>query len=104
MTTRPNRSDSESRPDREGDTRRAGPVVGSSPGGAVRNGFLLGLRGGAVATVVMSAFRAPISESPPPTAWFWRTYVAGEGDPEDYPLAGLVLHVLYGVGAGVAFG
>ncbi|MFB6129881.1 MAG: hypothetical protein ABEJ28_03560 [Salinigranum sp.] len=66
-------------------------------------GAALGAKAGLVATVVMSAFRWPISASPPPTAWFWSEYVAG-GNPEEHHVAGIVLHLLYGVGAGAAFG
>jgi hypothetical protein len=97
MVTRENRSDS-------ADAERTGPVGDAPPDEASWRGLLLGVKGGIVATVAMSAFREPISKSPPPTAWFWRKFVAGEGDPEDYPIAGLVLHVIYGVGGGVAFG
>lgn len=62
-----------------------------------------GLVAGAVATAVMSAFRMPISRSLPPTAWFWAEYVGG-GDPGDYPVQSLVLHLLYGSAGGAAFG
>lgn len=68
-----------------------------------RRGLRLGLRGGIVATVVMTVFRVPISNSPPPTAWLWSEYVAG-GEPEAHPLAGLVLHLLYGTAGGALFG
>lgn len=69
----------------------------------LREGFLTGLQAGAVATVVMSAFRVPISRSPPPTARFWAKYVGG-GEPEQYPVVGFLLHLLYGIGGGGAFG
>lgn len=63
---------------------------------------VLGLAGGLVATLVMTAFRIPISRSLPPTANFWATYV-GSGDPEDYPLVALALHLAYGAAGGVGF-
>lgn len=65
--------------------------------------FRLGLLGGLVATVVMTAFRMPISESLPPTARFWATYV-GRGDEDDYPLQALLLHLAYGSLAGGVYG
>lgn len=70
--------------------------------GDLRRTVKLGLKSGLVATVVMTTFRMPISRSPPPTADFWATYVAG-GDPEDHTAVGLVLHLAYGIGAGVVF-
>lgn len=65
--------------------------------------LLLGLKGGAIATVVMTAFRMPISHSLPPTADFWAHYI-GRGDADDYPAIAAVLHVLYGVLGGGLFG
>lgn len=62
-----------------------------------------GLQGGAVATFVMTAFRLPLVRSLPPSANFWAKYVGG-GEPEDYPLVGLLLHLLYGTVAGAVFG
>ena len=88
----------------ESDGRRTGPVADSSGGEATVRGTLLGLKGGIAATVTMTAFRMPISESPPPPAWFWQKFIARGGDPEDYPLKALFLHVVYGLGGGVAFG
>jgi len=67
-----------------------------------RHALGLGLVGGAVATAVMTAFRLPITDSLPPTAQFWARFV-GDGDPEDYPLVALVLHLCYGMGAGATF-
>lgn len=64
---------------------------------------VLGLLSGAFATLVMTVFRMPVSESPPPTAWLWAEYV-GEDAPEEYPVPGLVLHLVYGVFGGGAFG
>ncbi|QLG29663.1 hypothetical protein HUG10_18825 (plasmid) [Halorarum halophilum] len=65
--------------------------------------LVVGLIGGVVATVVMSAFRIPISRSPPPTAWFWARFL-GDGEPEEYVGRGLLLHLLYGTAAGGVFG
>lgn len=62
-----------------------------------------GVQGGAVATFVMTAFRLPLMRSLPPSANFWAAFVAG-GDPDDYPVVGLLLHLVYGVSAGAAFG
>ncbi|ADD05626.1 uncharacterized protein Nmag_2056 [Natrialba magadii ATCC 43099] len=69
-------------------------------GAAVR-----GLQAGFVATLIMTAFRLPILRSLPPSANFWTQYVArDDSDPGDHPIAGLVLHLLYGVQAGAIFG
>ncbi len=62
-----------------------------------------GLQAGFVATIIMTAFRLPILRSLPPSANFWSQYVTGE-DPEDHPIAGLVLHFAYGIQAGALFG
>lgn len=64
---------------------------------------LRGLQAGFVATLIMTAFRLPIMRSLPPSANFWATYV-GSGEPEDYPVVGLLLHLLYGTLGGAAFG
>lgn len=64
---------------------------------------ILGLLSGGFATLVMTVFRIPISRSPPPTSWLWAEYI-GEDDPEDYPVPGLVLHLVYGVFGGGVFG
>lgn len=61
-----------------------------------------GVAAGVHATAVMTLYRIPITDSLPPTADFWAKYV-GDGDPGDYPLQGLVLHVLYGAAGGAAF-
>jgi len=61
-----------------------------------------GIAGGLVATIVMTAFMMALGDdSPPPTALFWSEYV-GDGTPEEYMTQGMVLHLLYGVGAGLA--
>jgi hypothetical protein len=63
-----------------------------------------GLTGGVIATVVMTVFMMALGDdSPPPTAIFWSEYV-GDGAPDEYMMPGMILHVLYGLGAGVAFG
>lgn len=70
--------------------------------GRIRS-FALGLRGGTIATIVMTAFRMPISGSLPPTADFWAHYI-GSGDADDYPVAAFVLHFVYGAVGGGLFG
>ncbi len=62
-----------------------------------------GLQAGFVATLIMTAFRLPILRSLPPSANFWAQYVTG-GDPDDHPIAGLLLHVVYGTTSGALFG
>lgn len=61
-----------------------------------------GSLGGFVATVSMTVFRMPTSKSLPPTAQFWATFVGG-GEPEEYPVVALLLHLVYGIGGGVFF-
>jgi len=65
---------------------------------AVKYGSL----GGLVATLSMTVFRMPTSKSLPPTARFCAKYV-GSGDPEEYKLTALLLHLLYGIGGGIVF-
>ncbi|SIR91289.1 DUF6789 family protein [Natronorubrum thiooxidans] len=62
-----------------------------------------GLQAGFVATLIMTAFRLPILRSLPPSANFWAQYVTG-GKPSDHPVAGLALHLAYGIQAGALFG
>ena len=81
---------------------RASPDEESRERGFLR-WALNGAVGGALATVVMTVYRMPVTASLPPTARFWAKFVAG-GEPEDHPLPGLVLHALYGASAGAAFG
>ena len=65
--------------------------------------LLGGLIGGLLATIVMTAFMMTLGDdSPPPTAAFWAKYV-GDGPAEAYVKPGMILHLLYGVGAGVGF-
>ncbi|WP_266078878.1 hypothetical protein [Haladaptatus caseinilyticus] len=61
-----------------------------------------GLVGGLISTVVMTSFRMPIAHSLPPTSAFWARFV-GDGEDSDYPLQGLVLHLLYGMAGGGLF-
>jgi hypothetical protein len=76
---------------------------GSNATGSSVRGLLLGLAGGAVATVAMSVFREPTARAYPPTAEFWAKFVSG-GEPGDHPIPAAVLHLLYGALAGGAFG
>ncbi|SEQ71888.1 DUF6789 family protein [Natrinema salaciae] len=69
----------------------------------VADAVVRGIQGGFVATLIMTAFRLPLLRSLPPSANFWSQYVAG-GDPDDHPIAGLALHLVYGVSSGVIFG
>jgi hypothetical protein len=62
-----------------------------------------GVVGGAIATVVMTAYRMPVTTSLPPSAEFWATYVSG-GEPDEHPVAALLLHLGYGAAAGGVFG
>lgn len=75
---------------------------GRSGGNAWRGRVRRGAEGGAVATLVMTAHRLPVTRSLPPTAEFWSQFVSGD-DPYDHPLIALALHALYGVLAGVGF-
>jgi hypothetical protein len=73
----------------------------TDPGLAVR--VVQGAKAGFMATVAMTAYRAPLARSLPPTARFWTKFVSG-GDPGDHPVAALALHLLYGTLGGVGFG
>jgi hypothetical protein len=62
-----------------------------------------GVAGGLVATIVMTiVMMVAGDDSPPPTAAFWAKYVGG-GKPDEYMMPGMVLHLLYGIGAGTVF-
>ncbi|MFB6353640.1 MAG: hypothetical protein ABEJ92_06095 [Halobacteriales archaeon] len=64
---------------------------------------LSGAVGGLVATIVMTVFMMLLGDdSPPPTASFWSKYV-GDGQPPDYVMQGMVLHLIYGIVAGAVF-
>lgn len=65
--------------------------------------LLSGLVGGVIATIVMTVFMMALGDdAPPPTALFWSKYVGG-GEPTEYVLQGMVLHLLYGTVAGGIF-
>ncbi|WP_436912271.1 hypothetical protein [Halosimplex marinum] len=81
------------------DTNDGTAPEGPDVAGRVRRG----IEGGALATLVMTVYRLPVTRSLPPSAEFWTTFVAG-GRPQDHPLAALVLHFAYGIGAGGVFG
>jgi len=68
-----------------------------------RRRIVEGAKGGLVATLVLTAYRLPVSHALPPTAQFWSKFVSG-GDPQDHTVPALVLHLLYGLGAGALFG
>jgi len=61
-----------------------------------------GLAGGLVATIIMTIVMKAIGDGgPPPTAALVATFA--DGDPGDYAMPGMLLHVLYGVLAGAVF-
>ena len=63
---------------------------------------IAGLAGGLVATIVMTVGMTVRGDGgPPPTAGLVAK-VAG-GEPEDYAMPGMALHLIYGVVAGVVF-
>lgn len=64
--------------------------------------IVAGLVGGLVATIVMTVVMMVMGDGgPPPTARLVAT-VAG-GDPSEYAMPGMVLHLLYGIIAGAVF-
>ena len=86
--------------DREAGQRGGDATAG---GGIDLSSILAGLKGGLVGTAAMTVFRMPVSDSLPPTARFYAKFI-GSGEPDDYPLQALVLHLLYGTGGGALFG
>lgn len=61
-----------------------------------------GLAGGLVATIVMTIGMMVMGDGgPPPTAALLAKFA--DGDPEDYAMPGMVLHLLYGIIAGGVF-
>ena len=63
---------------------------------------VLGVLGGIFATLVMTLFRMPISNSLPPTAAFLAKFLGGESD--DYTVSAFALHVAYGAAGGGVYG
>lgn len=51
----------------------------------------------------MTVYRLPVFRGLPPTAEFWARYVGG-GDVDQHFVPGLVLHILYGIVGGAAYG
>lgn len=73
----------------------------AAPRWNVLRAMIRGIIGGLIATGLMTLYRFPLFRALPPTAEFWATFVKG-GEPEQYPIVGLLLHFLYGgVGGGV---
>jgi hypothetical protein len=63
---------------------------------------IAGLAGGLAATVVMTIVMMITGDGgPPPTAGLVAKF--GDGDPEDYAMPGMVLHLSYGTVAGAVF-
>lgn len=63
---------------------------------------IAGLAGGLVATIVMTLLMMVMGDGgPPPTAGLVAKFAGGE--PEDYPMLGMVLHFIYGTVAGAVF-
>jgi hypothetical protein len=64
--------------------------------------LIAGLAGGLVATIVMTIVMMVMGDGgPPPTAQLVAKFAGGE--PEDYAMPGMVLHMFYGIIAGVVF-
>jgi len=63
---------------------------------------IAGLAGGVVATIVMTIGMMVMGDGgPPPTARLLAKVVGG--DPEDYAMPGMALHLMYGIVAGAVF-
>jgi hypothetical protein len=63
---------------------------------------IAGLVGGVVATIVMTIAMMVMGDGgPPPTARLVAKFAGG--DPEDYAMPGLALHLIYGIVAGGVF-
>lgn len=63
---------------------------------------IAGLVGGLVATIVMTILMMVMGDGgPPPTAALISKFAGGE--PEDYAMPGMVLHLIYGIVAGAVF-
>lgn len=65
--------------------------------------IVTGAIAGFLATIVMTGVMMALGDdSPPPTATLWSNFV-GDDTPDAYMVQGMVLHFLYGIGAGVVF-
>ncbi|WP_255152762.1 hypothetical protein [Halorarius halobius] len=63
---------------------------------------IAGLAGGLVATIVMTILMMVMGDGgPPPTAALVAKFAGGE--PDDYAMPGMVLHLIYGIVAGAVF-
>jgi len=63
---------------------------------------LAGLAGGVVATIVMTVLMMAMGDGgPPPTAGLVAKFAGG--NPADYAMPGMALHMIYGVVAGAVF-
>ena len=63
--------------------------------------LVTGLVGGLLATVVMTVVMMVMGDGgPPPTARLVAKFA--DGEPEEYKMPGMLLHIVYGVGAGGA--
>ncbi|MFB6111738.1 MAG: DUF6789 family protein [Halobacteriaceae archaeon] len=63
---------------------------------------IAGLAGGLVATIVMTIVMMVMGDGgPPPTAALVAKFAGG--DPEDYAMPGMLLHLVYGTVAGAVF-
>lgn len=63
---------------------------------------IAGLAGGLAATIVMTVLMRVMGDGgPPPTAALVSKF--GGGEPGDHAMAGMVLHVVYGIVAGAVF-
>ena len=62
---------------------------------------IAGIAGGLVATIAMSIVMKVLGGGPPPTAALLGKVM--DGKPTDYEKPGMMLHLLYGTGAGVVF-
>ena len=64
--------------------------------------IVAGLAGGLVATIVMTIVMMVMGDGGPPPTAALVTKFAG-GDPEDYAMPGMMLHLIYGILAGAIF-
>lgn len=64
--------------------------------------IIAGLAGGLVATIIMTILMMVMGDGgPPPTAGLVSKFAGGE--PDDYAMPGMVLHLIYGIVAGGVF-